>query len=443
MTSNPGIILRQLNFLTYVRKLWLVKSSMIFVGLGVARGLSQFVFVTIMTRILLPADYGIYSNFLYTTSILSPLFFLKSDMPVARFYVANPRGIADYIGTVVILCSGVTFVSTIVLFFARGAVSSVTGLPGFWQMLIVVTCWAYGLSLIVLAIFQIELKAWKMSLSRILPNISCELLAMAALLALGGGWRVALTAYTAISAGWGIAFFVWLRRSGYLRFNFSFTYLSDFLHVSLPLIPMAIGFICVQISAQFVLTRYAGLSEVGIYATANQLSLGVWLLGLSAQQAFLPWLFRILERNDRAEDHKIVVALLGAALLLFPGTAIYIFIFERVLPFIVGPSFRGSKAVLGPLAWANCFLGIQMIMNCFLYYRKQTVVSAAIACIAAVFALVLGILWIPTGRTVMASHVTAASAALMALLTAVVAGWEYRDVFRNGLRTLVRRTVRL
>lgn len=424
-------------FFSYVRKLWLVKSSAIFVGLGLVRGISQFVFVMVMTRVLVPGEYGIYSNFLYTTSILSPLFFLKSDVPVARYYATHPDGVADYIGTIVMFCSGITVISTLLLWFSQSTVQRITGLPGYWQMLILVTCWAYGLYLVVLAVLQIQLRAWAMSFSRILPNMSCELAAMGAVLAIAGGWRTALAAYTVMSAIWGIAFMVWLRRSGCLRFRFRLLAIKDFLHISLPLIPMAMGFMSVQISAQFVLTRYFGSGEVGVYAAANQFSLGVWLLGLSAQQAFLPWLFRVLKNDDRDEDYKVVAAVTGIVVLLALGTAAYVVIFKYIYPIAIGRTFVRGNLLLGQLAWANFFLGVQMVLNCFLYYGKQTKLSAVMLCLAAACGLALGIAWIPSGGARSAAYVTEIGACIAALLTAAAVFFRYGILFRNGAKELL------
>lgn len=416
-----------------LQRMWLIRSSAIFVTLGLVRGVSQFAFVLLMTRLLLPADYGIYSNFLYTTTMLSPLFFLKSDMPVAHYYSLHPKEIASYIGTIVILCSGLTACSTLMLSILHGTISEVTGLPASWQYLILITCWTYGLFLVVLAVLQIEMRAWAMSLARIMPTITCEISAMLLVFMTLGGWRTALAAYAAVSSVWGATFLFWLRRHGYLLFSFSGSKARDFLSVSLPLIPMAIGFMCVQISAQFILTHYHGTAQVGIYAAANQFSLGVWLLASSAQQAFLPWLFRALQRQP-TEDWKIVGATMGIIAILGGCTIIYVLLFKLIFPLVIGARFARGSVLLGQLAWANFFLGIQMAMNCFLYHRKKVVASAAVACFAAGCGIGLGLWTIPAGGALAAASATEISAALIAFFTSIVAIWEFRKLFATGLR---------
>jgi O-antigen/teichoic acid export membrane protein len=201
---------------------------------------------------------------------------------------------------------------------------------------------------------------------------------------------------------------------------------------------MSIGFMSVQISAQFMLTRYGGPSQVGIYAAANQFSLGIWLLALSGQQAFLPWLFKTLRKNDPKNDHKIVAAIIGSVAILAVCTVAYIVILEFIFPLVIGRRFTRGDLLLGPLAWANFFLGVQMVMNCFLYYRKLTGISAACVCVAAAFGLAFGIWRIPLGGAAAAAETTELSAALAALITIVAVAWNFASIFRNGARTLLR-----
>jgi O-antigen/teichoic acid export membrane protein len=391
----------------------------------------------VMTRIMLPSDYGIYSNFLYITAMLSPLFFLKSDVPVARRYSLDPGGTAEYIGTIVILCSGITMVSAAVLWFSQAAVFQFTGIDGGWQMLIIITCWTYGLLLIVLAILQIEMRAYALAFSRIMPAMSCELFTMGAVLAAGGGWRTALAAYTAVSVLWSIVFIAWLQMNGHLKFRFMARDARDFLTIGVPLIPLSIGFMSVQISAQFVLTHYWGPGEVGIYSAANQFSLGVWLLALASQQAFLPWLFKILKQDDPKQDYKIFIAVTGIIAVLAACTLAYIVVLKFVFPLVIGQAFTSGGSLLAQLAWANFFLGVQMVMICFLYYRRQTLTSALAVCLAAACGLTLGIWYIPTGGVVAAATVTEVSAALAAVFTAASVIWAFASTFRNGGRTLL------
>lgn len=421
-------------FLNNFRQLWLVRSSTIFVGLGLLRGVGQFGFIMVMTRVMLPAEYGMYSNFLYLTSVLSPLFFLKSDVPVALHYSSNPRATPSYIGTVIILCSGITFVSGVILWLAQAIVFRVTGIPSPWQMLILVPCWTFGLFLVVSAVLQIEQRAWAGSLSRVLPAMSCELGTMAMVLVVGGGWHTALLAYTFISALWGGGFFIWLRINGYLHFSFTWQAARNFLNISLPLIPMSIGFMSVQISAQFILTRYHGPGEVGIYAAANQFSLGVWLVALACQQAFLPWLFSTLKRNEPASDLKVVVALIGLIGVLAVSTICYILVFSFIFPLVIGPVFESGRNLLPYLAWANFFMGVQMILTCFLYFREQTKTSALAVCSAAACGLAIGLWKIPGGGAVAAAYVTCCSAALAALFTAVTVLFNFSPTFKRATR---------
>lgn len=423
--------------ISYLRRFWLVRSSAIFVGLGLLRGVSQFAFVMVMTRIMAPFDYGLYSNFLYTTAILSPLFFLKSDVPVARHYASDPQSTPTYIGTVVILCSGITIISSFALWFSEPVVHSLTGIGGAWQFLILITCWSYGLFLVVLAVLQIELRAWAMAISRIAPNMTCELAAMLIVFLTGGGWREALAAYAAISALWGAAFFRWLIRFGYLRFKFSRQSMMEFLSIGAPLIPMSIGFMCVQISSQFILTRYSGPGEVGIYAAANQFAMGVWLLAMSSQQAFMPWLFKTLKKQNSSEDYKVVAATIGIILTLAICTIAYIVIFQIIFPHLVGKKFTAGGQLLSPLAQANFFLGVQMTMNCFLYFRKKTMISAIAVCMAAICGLVIGVWEIPIGGAAAAARVTEISAALAAIFTTIATLWSFAPIAHNGLRDAV------
>jgi O-antigen/teichoic acid export membrane protein len=118
---------------------------------------------------------------------------------------------------------------------------------------------------------------------------------------------------------------------------------------------------------------------------------------------------------------------------------VYIVLLRAIFPLVIGERFVKGDLLLGQLAWANFFLGVQMVMNCFLYYRKLTVVSAASVCVAAIFGLAFGLWRIPLGGAAAAAETTELSAALAALFTIAGVAWNFAPTFRNGTYALLAR----
>jgi O-antigen/teichoic acid export membrane protein len=429
--------------LARIAKNWLFQSSAIFLGTGVLRGVSQFAFVLIMTRLLRPLDYGVYSNFIYVATLISPILFLRPEVAVARKYGTNPDEIPGYVGTIVGLSSALSLGAIVVLWFSESLVRSMTGIAGFWRFLVIPICWSYGLLLVVQAILQMQYRAWSMSFSRVASSVTCEIAAIVIVANWGGGWRGALAAYVCVSAIWGLLFLGWLSKKGLISTQASAKDARNFLSISVPLVPMAIAFVGVQTAAQFFLTHYRGPEASGLYAAANQFALGVWLLSLSSQQSFLPWLFKALQRDNQEDYFKIVSAVAGIIALLAVATVLYVAFAGVVFPIAVGEKFRPAAHVLGHLAWSNCFLGIQMVTLCFLYFRKRTFLAAALVCIGAIADVGLSTWMIPTGGLLAASIVTELSAAAIATMTmiaAVVTNWKIFQIGTTALFAMARRS---
>jgi O-antigen/teichoic acid export membrane protein len=164
---------------------------------------------------------------------------------------------------------------------------------------------------------------------------------------------------------------------------------------------------------------------------------------MSATLAFLPWLLKPLKNHDPRSDYKIVSAIVGLIIILGASTVAYVIAFKFIFPLVIGKTFARGDLLLGQLAWANFFLGIQMTMNCFLYYRKQTITSAISVCLAAASGLALGLWLIPSGGALAAAYVTELSAALAAAITTISVLWNFAPTFRNGAYDLLGRVYML
>ncbi|OXX68149.1 polysaccharide biosynthesis protein, partial [Vibrio sp. V03_P4A6T147] len=111
-------------------------------------------------------------------------------------------------------------------------------------------------------------------------------------------------------------------------FSWRIDYFKQALQFGVPLIPHVFGFFLLSAVDRFVINQKLGLDQAGIYMVAVQLSMVFNILFDAINKAYVPWLFKILKRDNLLEKNRLV-----------RYTYIYFFILLLItpIPFLIGP----------------------------------------------------------------------------------------------------------
>ena len=86
--------------------------------------------------------------------------------------------------------------------------------------------------------------------------------------------------------------------------------LGDYLADGLPTVPMTLGMAAMQSVDRFSLTAVKGADIAGVYGFGAVLASSLWLLANAFQQAWMPWIFKLLADRHDGKNRQFWICLL-------------------------------------------------------------------------------------------------------------------------------------
>jgi O-antigen/teichoic acid export membrane protein len=377
-----------------------------------------FIAVPIYTRVLSPAEYGIYSYIVTAVAMLGTFLLLGGESAYARFFfeVKTEHGQREVTTSLIaFLFVWSTSVSLVCIAFA-GRFS----------------VWSFGTPartlLFVLALAGAPIVVINTMFGQVLRNqfravLFTSLSALTALLtnglAIAGAliWPRGLTGmFGGLLCGAALMLPVrfWSARGALARV-FSPRLLRQMLAFGTPLVPVALAYWVFGSSDRIVLAKLATLREVGLYSVANTAS-GVLALGIGAMgQALSPHAVRVYEPEPDAAP-AFLGRIMTYILAFFGLLAVGISVFSREAVRILAPaSFQAASTAIMPLALGYVAYAATQITAAGISLKKRTAYFWLYTWIAAVLNLGLNILFVPKWGMMAASWSTAASYIFLAV----------------------------
>jgi len=164
-------------------------------------------------------------------------------------------------------------------------------------------------------------------------------------------------------------------------------YSKQILDFSLPLIPHVLGGVIIAMSDRYFISYYAGNESLALYTVAYQVSALMLLFGTSINQAWNPFLFRLLKKENQV---KVSVKYSLGLLLLFLGVGTLLYVMKSLLFFIfVDADYYGAKVYFPWLLLGFMFQSFYFLVTNYLFFKKHTKVLASITALGAVLNLIL------------------------------------------------------
>lgn len=164
---------------------------------------------------------------------------------------------------------------------------------------------------------------------------------------------------------------------------------------SIPLLPHTVGVFFISFIDRFIINKEMGLSEAGIYMVGVQLSSTIAIVFNSLYQAYIPWLFEKLKKDNINDKVKIVkYTYLFFIFLVISGILIFI-ISPIIIKFVVGEQYYSISNIIGWLCLGQLFGGMYLIMSGYIYYSKKTSRLALITISSGITNVILLLIFIP------------------------------------------------
>ena len=334
-----------------------------------------FALLPILTRYLSPAEYGQVAIFQTLLAGLGAFVGLSGQGAAGVKYYDNhfsKQELKYFIGNCfLILAATISLVLLAALIF-RHPLSNWLALETNWLLLSVGVSGATFIAALRMGQWQVRKQAKNygaFQVSQSLINMLLSLLVVVYFLqgAAGRIWVLGV-----VPMAFAVVALFLLYKDDLLGFAWRPNYLREILAFGVPLIPHSAGLFLLSSVDRFVINDKLGLAQVGIYMVAVQLTAAMGLVFDAINNAYVPWLFERLKRNQIEEKKQIVrwtyaycIALLGVAALAF-------IIGPSMLILVAGEKYSAAADVIGWLALGQAFHGMYLMVTNYIFYSKRT-----------------------------------------------------------------------
>lgn len=231
------------------------------------------------------------------------------------------------------------------------------------------------------------------------------------------GWQSAVIGQALVFCGSGLLSLLILRRKGYLTCRIDKDYLRRSLAYGLPLVPYQLAGWGMAMLDRFLITAFSGVAVAGYYALAFQVAQVINIASSGFVQAFTPWLYAALGRQDDRLRPQIgrLVALYAMGLAVLCGVGYLSF---RVFADIIARHSYQQAILYAPwLFLAMFFNGMYRIVSCFTLFHGSTGRLALITLGVAVTSALLNVTLLPAHGAIASAWIVSLSFGLLFGLT--------------------------
>lgn len=352
----------------------LVKHSGIYTISNIINASIPFLLLPVLTRYLSTSDYGIIATFQTLIAFFIPIIGLNTQTAIIRRqYDTEKIDFAKYVTT----CIGILLVNTLLLIVLLiplyPFISSIAEFPSMWFWTIIAVTFFQYLFTIVLGIWQASGRVYKYALFQNCQTVLNLFASLLFVVSFQMNWQGRVIAQTASMIIFGALSLFVLYKMGFLKVQFSKRYFADALKFALPLIPYSFtGWILYTMDRIFI-NNMIGLDETGLYSVAFQISMIISLLQVSFNNAWVPWFYNQIRRNDTSLNLKIVKFTYAFIIVNF------LFAFSLIIaapPFFkvfLGKNFYQSANYLWWLALAQAASAIHVITVSYINLHNKNI----------------------------------------------------------------------
>lgn len=358
------------------RRSSLLSGSAVYLLANVLSAAVPFALLPVLTRYLLPAEYGQVAMFQTLAGALGAFVGLNVVGAAGRKYYDEGNGeeqLRHFIAACLQILGASSLVVFAVLLAFREQLAGWLGLEVKWVLAAALVC---GLSVIVqlrLGQWQVRGKAYRYAAMQIawsVLNVSLSLL-LVVFLAHGAGGRIAAQVI-AVAVVAVVALLLLHRDRLFALFVWRPDYLREALGFGVPLVPHIAGMFLINTVDRFVINAELGLAAAGIYMVAVQLSNAMALVFDAINNAYVPWLYERLKRDQWEEKKQIVRYTYTWYALVLAGAGAVFLAGPWLVTLVAGEKYAAAGDVIGWLAIGQAFGGMYLMVTNYIFYSKRT-----------------------------------------------------------------------
>lgn len=356
-----------------LRESKLAKDAGIYTAFTVFDRAVPFLFLPIITRFLLPDEYGVYVTFQTLLSFFVPFLSLGTDASIIiSYFKLSYEKFKQYFFNSFIVFLLLSVLVFFVFYFFSPQISDFVNFPADWLIWVFAGCFFQYINDLNSNLWQSFRQPHKYGFFKISYTILKNGLNLFFVISLGLSWKglVYSQVITAIIFSL-ISLSIFIKRN-YFNFHFNKNYIKDSLHYGIPLSLHNLGAWGADLASRLILNSMVGIAATGEFGAGATLGMVVSLIQDSFNRAFAPYLFEKL-KNPTAEIKKSLVKKTYLYyILIFIAAGIIGTAGSFAASTILGAKYKNSGQFIIWISFAYAFTGLYKMHVNYIFYEKKS-----------------------------------------------------------------------
>jgi O-antigen/teichoic acid export membrane protein len=349
-----------------------------------------FLLMPILTRYLTPTDYGIVAMFGVLLSFVAPFTGLSIHGAIARqHYDRDEVDMPSYVTNCLLILLSSTVIVGVIFYFLAEPISRISSFPMQWMWAVIVVSAAQFINQINLTLWQVQVKPVPYGIYQIAQTIVNLGFTLWFIVGLGMDWQGRIQAQVIAFSAFAVFGLLLLYLNGWIKLKVNKDYIKNALNFGVPLIPHALSGTIKTMVDRVMITGMVSVSSTGLYSVGFQIGMIIGMLEDSFNQAYVPWLYERLKKDEYSD--KIMIVKLTYA--YFVGIICLALALGAIAPwflsFFVGPQFVGSGQFVLWIALGFAFDGMYKMVVNYIFYMRKTYILAWVTFSTAIGSIVI------------------------------------------------------
>jgi O-antigen/teichoic acid export membrane protein len=379
-----------------------------------------FLFLPILAAYITPAEYGIISNLTILLSLLTPLILVGTPQLLSVNYFKLEREMfLEYSSTALFLIMIFFIITTFLVFIFQDIICEHLSIPVFWLYGVLLVCFMQSFKIIYNSLLIVQKKANDFVWLQIFYSIVNVGFSLLFVVILNKSWQgrfygIGLADCIILC---GVLFLLY--KQSYLNNTFKKKHAINCLKFGIPLLPYAIGMWVISLSNRFLITKYLGLEQVGLYAVGFQFAFIISVIAMSITKAWNPYLFEKLKNNTAESRRDIVLITYKIFGFLFLTVIMISLLSPIVIKYLFGQDYQKAIVFIPWISFGYLFKGGFLILVGIAYFYKKTKPLGLISSLCAIFNIGLNILLIKMNGAIGAAQANLLTFVLLFIIIAI------------------------
>ncbi|MGO3708361.1 MAG: lipopolysaccharide biosynthesis protein [Mesonia hippocampi] len=341
----------------------LFKGFAIYLGSSIINKAIPFLLLPILTQYLSPEEYGILAIYQVMMSFAMPLVGMNMQNNITRnFFTQSKEYVGKMVYNLLVVLTGAATLLLLLLSVYLLLGGNHFSIPQRWVYALPLIAYMTMLNTFNLSILRNRKRALEFGAFEISKTFLDLSLTILLIVVYSFNWEGRALGVLVSTTIIGVVSIYRVWQSGYLLFKFDPMMIKEILHISLPLIPHALGGVILSLGDRVFIDQMVSTSALGVYTVGYQFGMIITLVSTAFNKTWTPWVYELLGKNDENSKKTIVkiTYLVSAGLILMAlaltGVSYYL------LPFMTAEEYHGAFVHVIWIALGYAFFGMYTLV---------------------------------------------------------------------------------